>query len=121
MDSKEWEDIGYNFLLGSDGLIYEGRGWNIVGRHTKNYNSCSVGIAFIGCYVKCLPPAVSINNTKLLIDYGVKMGYISKNYRLLAHTQCNGFASSGERLFEEIQTWENWDCSIRNVQNEQNC
>lgn len=38
----------YNFLVGGDGLIYEGRGWGKKGAHTFGFNSQSVGIAFIG-------------------------------------------------------------------------
>lgn len=32
MDTKGWADIGYNFLVGEDGLAYEGRGWDRLGR-----------------------------------------------------------------------------------------
>ncbi len=39
MDSNGWSDIGYSFLVGGDGKIYEGRGWNVVGAHTSGYNS----------------------------------------------------------------------------------
>lgn len=38
----------YNFLIGTDGSVYEGLGWNIVGYHTLGYNECSIGLAFIG-------------------------------------------------------------------------
>ena len=37
------DDIRYNFLIGQDGVIYEGRGWGVVGQHTKGENSMSVG------------------------------------------------------------------------------
>lgn len=35
MESKNWDDIGYNFLVGGDGEVYEGRGWDKQGAHTK--------------------------------------------------------------------------------------
>jgi hypothetical protein len=35
----DWGDIGYNFLVGEDGNVYEGRGWTQVGAQTLNYNS----------------------------------------------------------------------------------
>jgi N-acetylmuramoyl-L-alanine amidase len=48
MDTNGWIDIGYNFLVGEDGNIYEGRGWNNVGAHATNWNSKSIGICVIG-------------------------------------------------------------------------
>lgn len=41
-------DIGYNFMIGGDGNIYEGRGWHKQGAHTSGYNRGSIGIAYIG-------------------------------------------------------------------------
>lgn len=34
MESKRWDDIGYNWLVGGDGAVYEGRGWDKLGSHT---------------------------------------------------------------------------------------
>jgi peptidoglycan recognition protein len=48
MDTNGWSDIGYNFLVGGDGNIYEGRGWIRVGAHTPGYNINSMGICLIG-------------------------------------------------------------------------
>uniref|UniRef100_A0A0K8UW38 Peptidoglycan-recognition protein SC2 n=1 Tax=Bactrocera latifrons TaxID=174628 RepID=A0A0K8UW38_BACLA len=50
MDSLGWADIGYNFLIGGDGQVYEGRGWSTVGAHATNWNSKSIGISFMGNY-----------------------------------------------------------------------
>lgn len=35
MESRNWWDIAYNFLIGGDGAVYEGRGWDSEGSHTK--------------------------------------------------------------------------------------
>ncbi|MFT7184177.1 MAG: putative membrane protein [Oceanicoccus sp.] len=48
--SRGWGDIGYNYLVDSDGKIYEGRygGDGAVAGHAAGYNTASVGIALLG-------------------------------------------------------------------------
>ncbi|TPP66324.1 Peptidoglycan recognition protein 5 [Fasciola gigantica] len=41
--SRGYSDIGYSFLIGTDGQIYEGRGWGVVGAHTYGYNRNGYG------------------------------------------------------------------------------
>jgi N-acetylmuramoyl-L-alanine amidase len=48
MDRRNFSDIGYNFLVGGDGQIYEGRGWDSQGAFAKGFNDKSLGVAFIG-------------------------------------------------------------------------
>ena len=48
MDTNGWDDIGFNFVVGEDGNVYEGRGWGAVGEHAVPYNSQSIGICIIG-------------------------------------------------------------------------
>lgn len=51
MNQKGWNDIGYNFVVGEDGNVYEGRGWGTHGAHSTSYNSKSIGICIIGNFV----------------------------------------------------------------------
>jgi len=37
------DDIRYNFLIDEDGIIYEGRGWGVVGQHTEGHDDLSIG------------------------------------------------------------------------------
>ena len=39
INGNGWCDIGYSFLVGGDGNIYEGRGWDEIGAHTGGFNS----------------------------------------------------------------------------------
>lgn len=50
--SRGWGDIGYNFIIDTEGRIYEGRsgGEMVVGAHAGRANVGSVGIAVIGDY-----------------------------------------------------------------------
>ncbi|MFF8828610.1 peptidoglycan recognition protein [Streptomyces sp. NPDC015131] len=51
---REWDDIGYNFLVDACGTIYEGRAGGVdrpvVGAHSKGFNEGTVGIAGIGTF-----------------------------------------------------------------------
>ena len=50
MDDRGWWDIGYNFLIGQDGRIYEGRGFSVQGAHCSGWNTQTLGsVIFIGC------------------------------------------------------------------------
>ncbi len=49
-----WGDVGYNYLIDPNGVIYEGRagGDDVVGIH-DTVNDGSMGLGFIGCYGNC--------------------------------------------------------------------
>ncbi|BFG01159.1 peptidoglycan-recognition protein LE [Drosophila madeirensis] len=105
IESRRWNDIAYNFLIGCDGNIYEGRGWHAVGAHTLGYNRIALGISFIGCFMRELPTPDAMNMCRNLLARGVEDGHIAPDYRLICHCQCNSTESPGRRLYEEIQSW----------------
>lgn len=43
-----WEDIGYHYVIDLDGLIEEGRNKRYQGAHVAGYNSCSIGVCYVG-------------------------------------------------------------------------
>ncbi len=49
---REWGDIGYNYLIDSKGIIYQGRkgGDGVVAGHAYMRNRNTIGIAILGCY-----------------------------------------------------------------------
>jgi hypothetical protein len=56
-----WGDVGYNYLIDPNGLIYEGRagGDDVIGIH-DGINAGSMGIGFIGCYGNCDNPWLTV-------------------------------------------------------------
>ncbi|XP_031348835.1 peptidoglycan-recognition protein LE-like isoform X1 [Photinus pyralis] len=109
IDEKRWNDIAYNFLIGCDSRVYEGRGWGTIGAHTGGYNSKAVGIAFIGTFDNNLPTPSVLDQGKSLIKYGVDIGVIDPDYKLYAHRQIRPQSVyPGEQLFKEIQFWDHW-------------
>lgn len=79
-----WNDIGYNFLVGEDGRVYEGRGWNIWGSHASIYNSMSHGIAVIGNFMDVEAAEGALDTVKNLIQCGVQnvslLHYVNYTY-----------------------------------------
>jgi hypothetical protein len=80
MDTRGWCDIGYHFLVGTDGSIYEGRPYQLLGAHTGGNNSGNIGISFIGCFNSqgCEAMAPSVPPAAMLESAGRLMGSLSK-------------------------------------------
>lgn len=112
IESRSYDDIRYNFLVGGDGNVYVGRGWNKVGAHTKGFNDHSLGIAFIGTFNKYVPPDVQLNATKWLLEQGVRLNKIVPDYKIYGSRQMDFSDSPGEMLFKMIQTWPNWSDDV---------
>jgi hypothetical protein len=103
-----WNDIGYHFAVGGDGHAYEGRGWSRVGAHAPGYNNISIGICVIGDWTQELPPEWQLEAVHQLVEYGVEQGFIQEDYKLLGHRQVRDTECPGDRLFNEITTWEHF-------------
>ncbi|MFE6827704.1 peptidoglycan recognition protein [Streptomyces sp. NPDC057690] len=57
--ARDWDDIGYNFLVDRCGTIYEGRAGGIdrpvTGAHTQGFNHRTAGIAALGTFTAGVP------------------------------------------------------------------
>ncbi|XP_072930535.1 peptidoglycan-recognition protein LC-like isoform X1 [Epargyreus clarus] len=105
IESRGWDDIGYNFLVGGDGSVYYGRGWDYEGAHTKYYNKYSIGIAFIGTFNSEAPTKQQVEACQKLIKLGVELKKLAKDYKLLAHRQLMSTLSPGDRVYNIIKEW----------------
>ncbi len=56
-----WSDIGYNWLIDPNGIIYQGRAWyqnisdNVLGAHFCGTNSQTMGVCVMGTYTSVSP------------------------------------------------------------------
>jgi hypothetical protein len=76
-ETTKWNDIGYHFLIGPEGTIYQGRPETVVGAHCSP-NTNSVGICMIGDYdpgKDPIPPVMEESLIKLL-------SWLAANYRI---------------------------------------
>lgn len=108
IERNKWDDIGYNFLVGGDGNVYVGRGWNVAGVHTFNYNRKSIGVSFIGNFDIVAPNERQLRAAQNLLELGVKFRELTNDYKLLGQKQVVRTRSPGEQLYKIIQTWPRW-------------
>lgn len=108
MDDRGWFDIGYSFVIGEDGNVYEGRGWNKVGAHAPGYNFKSIGICIIGDFTDDLPKPAALYALRSLISYGVSLGKIREDYKLIGHRQARNTECPGNALYKYVMKLPHW-------------
>ncbi|KAM3967304.1 peptidoglycan recognition protein-like [Aphomia sociella] len=116
MENRNFWDIGYNFIVGGNGKVYEGSGWLHVGAHTIGYNKRSIGIAFIGNFNNDPVKRSMIDAVQELLKCGVENGHLTPDYHVVAHRQLIATESPGRKLYNEIRTWPKWLEDISSIQ-----
>ncbi|MCG2589299.1 N-acetylmuramoyl-L-alanine amidase [Rhodohalobacter sulfatireducens] len=67
VNTNGWSDIGYNWLIDPNGVIYQGRGWingndEVLGAHFCGTNSNTMGVALMGNFEEVKPTLDSQNS-----------------------------------------------------------
>ncbi|KAK2140077.1 hypothetical protein LSH36_1491g00069 [Paralvinella palmiformis] len=92
------DDIRYNFLIDQNGVIYEGRGWSVVGQHTTGRNDKTIGIGMLGDFSSSEPSLASQTALKNLISCGEAAGVLSRGSDFTT-----GPAISGKAFYDMVQ------------------
>ncbi|ELU11997.1 hypothetical protein CAPTEDRAFT_87192, partial [Capitella teleta] len=102
-----WADIGYNFLVGEDGKVYEGRGWETQGSHTGEWNPVSYGVCIMGTFFDFSPNEAALTATQRLMQCGVDKGYLSADYTVHGHRDGMCRTCPGDYFyFNELASWD---------------
>ncbi|NWJ04178.1 PGRP2 amidase, partial [Crypturellus undulatus] len=105
-DVRGWDDIGYSFAVGSDGYLYEGRGWLWVGAHTRGHNSRGYGVGYVGDYSAGPPDAEALALVRdAFLPCAVRAGRLRPGYSVRGHRQVGSTECPGDSLFREIESW----------------
>lgn len=115
METQKIGDIAFNFLIGGNGSIYYGRGWDVEGEHTVGFNSNSLCIAMIGSFDTIIPSSKQLDTAQNLIAEGIYLKKLSKNYHLYGQRQLiNNTTSPGHQLYEILmKTWDHWTDKVQ--------
>jgi len=78
VNANGWQDVGYNWLIDPNGVIYEGRGGgdNVRGAHMCGFNNNTMGICVLGNFVNAEPSEKALESlTKLMSWKSCKEGF----------------------------------------------
>ena len=66
-----WNDIGYNFLVDPNGVVYEGRagGDGVIGAHFSGVNTGTMGVCMVGTFTTRGPSAMAIESLKKVLGW----------------------------------------------------
>lgn len=100
---KHFTDIGYNFMIGGDGSIYVGAGWDFRNFHTK----ISIGIDFLGHFVHDELTEDMVDAFQKLIEQGLQLNKLSEDYKLVGENQTSlhMYLSPGPNVFKLMINW----------------
>lgn len=108
VDINQWEAIGYNFLVGGDGNVFEGCGWDIEGAHTYHFNKRSIAIAFIGNFENVKPPDQQLAAAQYVIHEGIRLRKLDTNFKIFGQRDLQATISPGDMLYNIIITWDHF-------------
>jgi uncharacterized protein (TIGR03437 family) len=69
--SNGWADVGYNYLIDPNGVIYEGRagGDNVQGAHFSGVNAGTMGVSMIGTFTDVTPSEKALNSLRRILTW----------------------------------------------------
>jgi len=120
-----WADIGYNWLVDGNGVIYQGRAFtltgfkDVIGAHTGGSNTNSMGVCVIGHYSSVMPTSNAINSLMSVlawkaheknIDVRVRNihPFTNRNYFTISgHRDGSATECPGQRLYNYLPTLRN--------------
>lgn len=74
----------------------------------SGFNAGSIAIAYIGTFITKVPNKNQLRAGFLLMDEGVKLGKLTKDYKIYGHGQLIPTQSPGDAFYELIKTWPHW-------------
>nr|CAH7768066.1 unnamed protein product [Callosobruchus chinensis] len=100
------------FLIGGDGAIYVGRGWNSTNFHMMS--QYSIGICFVGNFNQDVLSADMIQAAELLMEKGLNLGALDVNYQVVGQNQTTKYQpmSPGSNAVDVIKKWPRYSSII---------
>jgi hypothetical protein len=92
-EDRGWADVGYHFMVGKTGTIFEGRDMQVRGTHVEGHNTGSLGICLLGNMTWDVPTDDQKNATQRLVSWLVQKvnpGCIATHRDFNAMTFCPG-------------------------------
>ncbi|MEM8586147.1 MAG: N-acetylmuramoyl-L-alanine amidase [Bacteroidota bacterium] len=69
VNTNGWSDVGYNYLIDPEGMIYVGRGEDVRGAHFCGNNTGTMGICLLGTFTNQTPSLAAIESLANLLAW----------------------------------------------------
>lgn len=93
-DRLGWACVGYHFLIGDDGTIYEGRPLALQGAHVRDWNHGNIGLSLMGDFRFRRPSEAQLASLRWLLERLRREHAVAVDrvwgHRDLAATDCPG-------------------------------
>lgn len=112
-EASSWAErkdhIPYNFLIGGDGVTYEGRGWKAQhGFEELPGRNHSLVVAMIGNFTDRQPTAAQYAELKAFLTESIRRFSLSAQYRLQGAVNETLISNDGSALYGQLQRWPHW-------------
>jgi len=89
-----WPGIGYHFVVGPDGTVWQTQDMTVVSHHARQFNQVAVGIGLAGNFAHTVPPEAQLYGAgrlagRLLDELGLPSRAL-RGHRELVETACPG-------------------------------
>ena len=102
-NTRGWADIGYHWVIGLDGNVYEGRALNVQGAHAGGGNNLeNLGISVIGDFTKALPGSQQLRTTERFLAAQLA-AYRVPVTELYGHRDWKPTACPGDALYAWLE------------------
>ena len=104
-DDRGWADIGYHYLLGRDGRVYEGRELHVQGAHAGGGNNVeNLGVSVIGDFSSGLPTKQTMAALERFLVHQMARHEVGAD-QLFGHREFKATACPGDALFTWLESY----------------
>jgi LysM repeat protein len=100
-NERHWAAIGYHYLVGKTGKVYEGRPVKYQGAHVSGENEHNLGISVIGDFMHQLPNADQLGALEAFLSDTRKRFGVAKS-RIYGHRELGNSVCPGDALFRWV-------------------
>ncbi|XP_026759339.1 peptidoglycan-recognition protein SC2-like isoform X3 [Galleria mellonella] len=113
---RDFGDIGPNFLLSGNGLLFEGRGANVIGAMVKSWNTKMISVMFMGDYRKDPISEAQFNHLNILLDVLLEKNVLRSDYTIYGNCQVSTQTiSPGPNVMKNLHYLKHWNSSNSNL------
>jgi N-acetylmuramoyl-L-alanine amidase len=99
----KWCAIGYHYIVGKDGRVYEGRPARYQGAHVRSENENNLGISVIGNFSSQLPSTRQLSALRSFLDDSREKYHVAKR-NVFGHRDLNKSECPGDALYAWLKT-----------------